>query len=287
MAELPPTHVVTDYEEPADTELMTGEAVALDLRPTGFVLRAAGSAIDFVLYFGGYIAGMVIFLQATASVGLDEALTASVAIVGLVLFLLVVPVAVETISRGKSLGRLAVGARIVRDDGGAIGFRHSFVRGLVGVFEIFMTFGGTALIVGLLNPRAKRLGDLLAGTYSQHERVPALVAPVYGVPLPLLEWSRTADVARMPDALSRRIAQFLAQANGMGPDTRIRLARSLATEASVYVSPLPEYPDAEYFLAAVAALRRDREMAALTLEQRRLESLRPVLQGLPHGFPQR
>ena len=65
------------------------------------------------------------------------------------------------------------------------------------------------------------------------------------------------------------------------------LARSLATEASVYVSPLPEYPDAEYFLAAVAALRRDREMAALTLEQRRLESLRPVLQGLPHGFPQR
>jgi len=35
-----------------DAELMTGEAVGLDLRPTGFVLRAAGAIIDFVVYFG-------------------------------------------------------------------------------------------------------------------------------------------------------------------------------------------------------------------------------------------
>ena len=33
-----------------------------------------------------------------------------------------IPTAVETLSQGKSLGKLAVGARIVRDDGGSIGF---------------------------------------------------------------------------------------------------------------------------------------------------------------------
>ena len=149
-----------------------------------------------------------------------------------------------------------------------------------------MTFGGAALLVGLLNSRAKRLGDLLAGTYSQHERFPNFHTPVYGVPINLLEWAETADVARMPDALSRRIAQFLAQARGLSAPTRIRLARELASEASLYVSPLPE-SDAELFLAAVAALRRDREMAALSIEKRRLEQLRPVLTGLPHRFPQR
>ena len=275
-----------DYDEIDDQALITGEAVALDLRPAGFVLRAAGAAIDFVVYMGSFVVGAVIFVTQAVDAGLDEALIRAISIVGLILFLVVAPIAVETISRGKSLGKLAVGARVVRDDGGAIGLRHAFIRGLVGVFEVFMTFGGAALLVGLLNSRAKRLGDLLAGTYSQHERFPNFHTPVYGVPIDLLEWAETADVARMPDALSRRIAQFLAQARGLSAPTRIRLARELASEASLYVSPLPE-SDAELFLAAVAALRRDREMAALSIEKRRLEQLRPVLTGLPHRFPQR
>jgi len=275
-----------DYDELDDQALITGEAVALDLRPAGFVLRAAGAAIDFVLYVGLYIVGLILFLTQAYNAGLDEALVRAISIVGLVLFWVVAPIAVETISHGKSLGKLAVGARIVRDDGGAIGLRHAFIRGLVGVFEVFMTIGGTALLVGLLNSRAKRLGDMLAGTYSQNERVPRFRTPVYGVPVPLLEWSQTADVARMPDGLSRRIAQFLSQARRLSPPTRVRLARELAIEASAYVSPLPE-SDPELFLAAVASLRRDREAQALTLEQRRLEQLRPVLSGLPHRFPQR
>ena len=274
-----------EYDEYSD-ELITGEAVALDLRPAGFILRAAGTAIDFLVYFGGYIVGILILLYAGTSGGLDDATMQAVAVTGLVLFIVVAPITVETLSHGKSLGKLAVGARIVRDDGGAIGLRHATVRGLVGVLEIFMTFGGLALIVGLLNGKAKRLGDLLAGTYSQHERIPHYAEPLYGVPVPLAEWAKTADVARMPDALARRIAQFLKQARGLSADTRVRLSRQLATEASIYVSPLPT-ADAELFLAAVASLRRDREFAALQLERRRLESLRPVLGGLPHRFPQR
>lgn len=275
-----------DYDEVEDQALITGEAVALDLRPAGFILRAGGAAIDFVVYFGLYLAGLLIFMFNAVAAGLDDALLRSISLIGLVLFIVVIPIAVETISHGKSLGKLAVGARIVRDDGGSIGLRHAFIRGLVGVFEVFMTLGGGALIVGLLNSRAKRLGDMLAGTYSQNERIRDFVTPVYGVPLELVEWSQTADVARMPDALARRIAQFLAQARGLSAPTRLRLARSLATEASIYVSPLPA-SDAELFLAAVASLRRDREMEALRLEQRRLETLRPVLSGLPHRFPQR
>lgn len=284
MATLSPTDSV-DYEEQND-ELITGEAVALDLRPAGFILRAGGAAIDFIVYFGGYFLGLFILFTASISAGLDEALLQAISIVGLVLFILVIPVTVEVLSHGKSLGKLAVGARIVRDDGGAIGLRHAAIRGVVAVLEVYMTFGGGALLVGLLNGRAKRLGDLLAGTYSQHERIPNIVTPVYGVPMQLLEWSKTADVARMPDALSRRIAHYLAQARGLSPDTRVRLGRELANEASIYVSPLPT-ADAELFLAAVASLRRDREFAALQLQQRRLEQLKPVLTGLPHRFPWR
>ena len=284
MAALSPTDSI-EYVEQND-ELITGEAVALDLRPAGFILRAGGAAIDFIVYLGSYLLGMFFVSLGAASLRIDEALGRALGIIGLIVFILVIPVTVEVLSHGKSLGKLAVGARIVRDDGGAIGLRHAAIRGLVGLIEIYSTFGGGALFAGLFNSRAKRLGDLLAGTYSQHERIPPILTPIYGVPLQLVEWAKTADVARMPDALSRRIAQYLAQVRGLSPETRVRLGRELANEASIYVSPLPAV-DAELFLAAVASLRRDREFAALQLEKRRLERLKPVLGGLPHKFPQR
>ena len=274
-----------EYED-ANDELITGEAVALDLRPAGFILRAAGSAIDWLLYTGAYLIVVLVIVNIPGIYDLDSALLQALIVAIGVLCWLVIPVVVELLSHGKSLGKLAVGVRIVRDDGGAISLRHAAIRGMLGVLEIFGTLGGGALIVGLLNSRAKRIGDLLAGTYAQHERIPHYQTPIYGVPLPLVEWSHTADVARMPDALSRRIAHYLVQARGLSPETRVRLGRQLANEASIYVSPLP-VADAELFLAAVASLRRDRESIALQLEKRRLEQLRPVLNGLPHRFPAR
>jgi len=281
-----PAPVDSDPYVDYNTELMTGEAVALDLRATSFVLRGAGSAIDFLVYMGTYILILIVLFTFAGQLRLDDALLAAVSISAAVLCLLVIPVAVETASHGKSLGRLAVGARIVRDDGGAIGFRHAFIRGLTGVMELFLTLGALAGVVGLLNSRAKRLGDLVAGTYSQYERVSPVVTPVFGVPESLAEWADTADVAKLPDALARRVAQFLRAAGGFTPETRDRLARSLANEVAVYVSPVPDAP-AELFLAAASSLRRDREFSAHELERQHLDNLAPVLSGLPRGFPDR
>ncbi len=267
-------------------ELVTGEAVALDLRPSSFVLRAAGTIIDYLVYFGSYIAIVIVMFSLADQLGLDQALMTALSVVALVLCLVAIPTAVETLSQGKSLGKLAVGSRIVRDDGGSIGFRHAFIRALTGIFEIFMTFGGMAAIIALLNGRAKRLGDLVAGTYSQNERVPKVVTPIYGVPTTLVDWARTADVAALPDALARRVAAFLAQAASLTPSTRERLSHELADEVSVFVSPVPT-ANAELFLAAVTSVRRDRESAALGLEKAGLERLAPVLGGMPRGFPDR
>jgi len=282
----PTTSLPESFAEFDDT-IVTGEAVALDLRTASFVLRGAGAMIDWLTYFGLYVLGILLLLPVLIdSLQLDDALVAAVAIALLVVAIVVAPITVELLTRGKSLGKLAVGARIVRDDGGAIGFRHAFIRALTGVLEIYLTFGGIAIAVSLLNSRSKRLGDLLAGTYSQYERVSRVVKPVYGVPVQLEQWALTADVARMPDRLSRRISQYLAQAGQLTPDTRVRVARDLAIEVSPFVSPLPAV-DPELFLAGVAAVRRERDFTALQLEARGLERLAPVLTGLPNGFPER
>src|SRR5690606_25214199 len=102
-----------------------------------------------------------------------------------------------------------VGGRIVRLDGGATGFRHAFIRALIGVLEIYMTFGAVAVLTGAFSARSQRLGDLVAGTYSQRVRTPRLPVHTPSMPPALAEWARVADVARMPDRLARRISQFL------------------------------------------------------------------------------
>ena len=136
-----------------ELELMTGEAVALDLRPTSFILRAAGAMIDFVAYFGLWLLILLAVFSPLVSGFLDEASAKAVTLTALVFCLVIAPTAVETLTQGKSLGKLAVGARIVRDDGGSIGLRHAFIRALTGVLEVFSTFGGIASITALLNGR--------------------------------------------------------------------------------------------------------------------------------------
>ncbi|WP_395243717.1 RDD family protein [Agromyces sp. MMS24-K17] len=262
--------------------VLTGEAVALDVRPASAVIRAGGTAIDVI---ATVVVGVGVIWFAF-SLDLDQSAMQAVSIAVLVLCLVIAPTAVETASRGRSLGKLALGLRVVRDDGGAIGFRHAFIRALLGVIEIYLTLGGLAAIVGFLNPQSKRLGDLLAGTHAQVERVPRVMSNAFGVPPQLAAWAPTADVGRLPDALERRIASFFGKAPHLTPASRVRAADLLAAEAAPYVSPLPAAP-AELFLAAVVAIRRERDLTALRLEAERMSRLAPVLDARPLGFPER
>jgi uncharacterized RDD family membrane protein YckC len=269
--------------------VMTGEAVALELRPTPFALAAAGAIIDWLVYFVGGIFAIafgVVLPLSTSDLGQDSATVSIFASVAIVLALVIIPTAVELLSKGKSLGRLAVGARIVREDGGAITFRHAFIRQLTALIEIYATFGGLAAIVGLLGDRSQRIGDLLAGTYSQYERVPATVEPIFGVPTELTAWALTADVARIPNRLSHRASKFLRQAGQLTTSTRVAVASQLASELSSWVSPIPR-TQPETFVAAVVALRREREFRAHQLEAERLTAVDPTLSALPHAFPRR
>ena len=265
-----------------DESLVTGEAVALDIRPASALIRAGGGAIDVLLSVLVIVAALLAF----AGLSLDEAAFGALAIATVVFAIVVLPTAIETAAHGRSLGKLALGLRVVRDDGGAIGFRHAFIRALTGVVEIYLTFGGLAILVGFLNPSSKRIGDLLAGTHAQVERVPKVPSSAFGVPTDLVAWAATADVARLPDPLGRRIASFFSNVHHLVPESRARVAASLAAEVAPFVSPLPDAPPAR-FLAAVVALRRERDLTALRLEDARMASLAPVLTATPVGFPDR
>ncbi|MDO9063480.1 MAG: RDD family protein [Microbacterium sp.] len=270
----------------AQDEILTGEAVALDVQPVGFFLRGLGTLIDVVV---GLLVFVLFALVTSWLIGqsvVDVVALPILTVTVLVTVTVVMPTAVETVTRGRSLGKLAVGGRIVRADGGASGFRQAFLRALVGVLEIWLTVGAVAALVGAFTPRAQRLGDLMAGTYSERTRTPRLPPPAAAVAPDLAAWAAVADVARLPDRLSRRIAQFVQNADAMQPPARTRLAASLAQDTAVHVSPVPAV-DGETFLRAVVAVRRDRELRALRLEDQRVAALTATASSVPRGFPSR
>ena len=129
----------------------------------------------------------------------------AVAAIAVATFLLVLvggPIAVETLSHGRSLGKLACGLRVVRDDGGPIRFRHALVRGAMGVVEILMTFGVVACIASLVSARGRRLGDVFAGTLVVRERVPAGRRRFVPPPPPWLAGRFAGlDLSAVPDGL--------------------------------------------------------------------------------------
>ena len=147
-----------------------GTAARILCRP-----RALGLFVDVVCH--GVLLVAILIGLAAAGGDLDDAAVRALVLCSVVFCLVVVPVTVETLSRGRSLGKLATGLRVVRDDGGAIRFRHALIRGLTGFLEIYLTLGGLALAVSLFNDKSRRLGDLMAGTYAVRSRVPVPSGP--------------------------------------------------------------------------------------------------------------
>jgi len=246
-------------------DLVTGEAVALDLPPASLGSRIASGLVDVVVTVLLVIA--VLLVLGIAVLQTDAAL-AHVALIGtLITVFLVVPTTVETLSRGRSLGKLVCGLRTVRDDAGPISFHHAFVRALVGFVEIYVFTGAPAFFSAMLSVKGKRLGDHAAGTYVVRERVRLQLEPPALMPAHLAAWARSADMASLPTGLALAVRQYLGRERMLDPHTRQDLGSRLAGDVAAYVTPTPP-PGTEPrdFLAAVIASRRERDTARLARE---------------------
>jgi uncharacterized RDD family membrane protein YckC len=140
-------------------DVVTGEAVVIDVPCARFPSRMVAIAIDIVVQVVLFAVLAVAIGATQASGDLDAAAAAAIALSATVLILVGYPTIFETLSRGRSLGKLAMGLRVVGDDGGPERFRQALVRALASVFEIWMLLGAPALITSLLSAKGKRLGD--------------------------------------------------------------------------------------------------------------------------------
>jgi uncharacterized RDD family membrane protein YckC len=267
-----------------EDEILTGEGVLLEVGAAPVTYRVASGLIDAA---ATVLVGLVSLWLVDALAGsLNAAAMRAVVIVWIVSLVVFAPAIVETLTRGRSLGRVILGLRIVRDDGGPVSFRHAITRSIVALLEVWMSGGMIAVPTSLLSARGKRLGDMLAGTYALRIRGTMKPLPPVLMPPMLAEWSRTADMSRLPDGLALYARLFLGRAAAMHPAARQRLGTRYAERLGEHVAPPPPFgTHPETYIAAVLATRRDREYATALRQASRAMTQGELLRRLPHGVP--
>jgi len=241
--------------------VVTGDAVVLDVQIAQLPVRALSAMIDVMVVFVVYTIGLV--LWATTLNQFDTALSTAVLVIFTVLALMGYPIVFETATRGRSLGKMALGLRVVSEDGGPERFRQALFRALAGVIEIWMFVGGPAVICSLLSPKGKRLGDVFAGTVVISERAPRMTPPP-PMPPELAWWASSLQLSGLGADQADLARQFLSRASQLDPQVREQMAYRIAGEVVAQISPPPPpgTPPA-LLLAAVLAERHQRELARL------------------------
>jgi uncharacterized RDD family membrane protein YckC len=241
--------------------VVTGDAVVLDVQIAQLPVRALSAMIDVTVVFVAYTIGVV--LWATTLTQFDTALSGAVLVIFTVLALVGYPVVFETATRGRSLGKMALGLRVVSEDGGPERFRQALFRALAGVIEIWTFVGGPAVICSLLSPKGKRLGDVFAGTVVISERAPRLTPPP-PMPPQLAWWASSLQLSGLGADQAELARQFLSRASQLDAVVRDQMAYRIASDVVAQISPPPPPgTPPPLVLAAVLAERHQRELARL------------------------
>ncbi|SHY56954.1 RDD domain-containing protein [Mycobacteroides abscessus subsp. bolletii] len=243
------------------SELVTGDAVVLDVKVAQLPVRVVSAFIDIfvqmIVLYGG------IFVVAFSLSQFDAALTGALSIVYSVLALVGYPVIWEMATRGRSLGKMAMGLRVVSDDGGPERLRQAVIRALSAVVEIFMFMGAPAVIASLASAKGKRLGDIFAGTMVISERGPKLPPPPM-MPPQLAQWAQSLQLSGLTSDQADLARQFLNRAGQLAPHTRDQMLYQISTDvlASIAPPPPPGTPP-QFMLAAVLAERHRRALVQM------------------------
>ncbi|WP_144208363.1 RDD family protein [Mycobacterium tilburgii] len=243
------------------SEVVTGDAVVLDVQIAQLPVRALSALLDIAVIFLLCIVGLM--LWAVTLTQFDGALSAAILIIFTVMVLVVYPMIFETATRGRSVGKIIMGLRVVSDDGGPERFRQALFRALAALVEIWMLAGGPAVISSILSPKAKRIGDIFAGTVVVSEHGPR-VAPPPPMPPSLAWWAASLQLSNLDAGQAEVARQFLSRAPQLDRQLRLQMSYLIAGDVVSRIAPPPP-PGAppELVLAAVLAERHRRELARL------------------------
>lgn len=246
-----------------ETGVVTPEAVRLEFEGANLGSRTLAALIDRTIQTIAFVVLLMfgIFLVERSELGLPEW-------VGFVAFLLLLfaftwgyPVAFETLWRGRTPGKAALGLRVVTTEGAPVRFRHAAIRAVLALVDFYASAGAVAVLSVLLSRRQQRLGDLVAGTLVLRERTAAgAVRPVqFSVPRGAEAYATTVDPSGVTGDDYGAVRAFLLRAATLRGDARAGLGAELASKLAAKVGHTPP-PGVtpELFLVVLAARYQER-----------------------------
>ncbi len=173
-------------------EVITPEGVALHLPAAGPVPRALAWLLDLAVRIGLLmVCGTVLALLGGSGQGLYL----------IVMFAVywLYPIVLEVAWNGQTLGKRALGLRVVSADGAPVGWLAAITRNLLRVVDMLPMAYLLGLLACLADPHGRRLGDMVARTQvihvtREHVAVPAPVDGVFAPPAPLQPAEQAAVV---------------------------------------------------------------------------------------------
>jgi len=248
--------------------MVTPEAVALEFTTANVGSRILAFVIDAAIVGAVSFLGVLPLVLTGAT--LPEWLVASILVVLIPGWYFGYFTVSETLWRGRTVGKAALGLRVVTREGGPVRFRHAAIRTLLGLVDFGIGSGFFAILSILLTRDNQRLGDLLAGTLVLRERsgLPAPAPVSFDVPAGLEPFAATLDVSGLTTEQYQAVRAFLLRTRSLAPQARASLALQLASPLAERLRPPPPagVPPELYLRCVAAAYQRRQRRASSGLE---------------------
>jgi uncharacterized RDD family membrane protein YckC len=254
--------------QPGPARMVTPEAVPLEFQTANVGSRILAYVIDMAVVVAGIFAGLfaVALLGQATDVVVPDWVAITIVLVLLPSWWLGYFIGFETLWRGRTLGKAALGLRVVTTEGAPVRFRHAAIRALLGLVDIAIASGFFAVVFILLTKDNQRLGDLVAGTLVLRERSGlAAPAPVsFAPPAGLEAYTATLDTSRLTIEEYQAVRTYLLRAASLPPGPRAALALQLADPLVGRLRPPPPAGiSPEQFLGCVGAAHQQRQRQAI------------------------
>lgn len=258
---------------------MTPEAVLVELPTAGAATRGLALLIDIFVNLFVVSTFLSVATVAVDALGISFIGPVAIGAFAVFVFLVALPIGVELVWRGRSVGKAILGLRVVGADGSRVTPRQVLVRGMVALLETYMSLGLLALVSSSFSADGQRLGDMAAGTVVIRRRTAGgPMVPVAFYPPPGFEgYVRQLPLRGLDSEDLVVIRDYLLRARELSDGARFALGVELAQRVAglIEVQP-PPHVDPQMWLVCVASAHQLQPGGLLFDAERGLAPLAPL-----------
>jgi uncharacterized membrane protein SpoIIM required for sporulation/uncharacterized RDD family membrane protein YckC len=252
-----PSAPARDYRQHLEVE--TPEHVVLDLEIAGVGSRALAAILDMIILTGSFL-GVMTVLAILAGYGLTVGrLGGAILLLGGFAAWTGYFIFFEGLRQGQTPGKRAVGIRVVMDTGYAVTLSAAVARNLLRTADFLPPPYLIGAVLVALHPRAKRLGDMVAGTVVARDRPAESGAVRLHVEAP----GQIEALPQLTDAEFQLVAQYAAREAQLAPGPRARLVATIAGRLPAHLTAAG-VPAADHLLE-LHTREQDRRRGTLAL----------------------